>query len=124
MAITIGSILSKIEMQLLDGDLRRSERESQPVRIIEKQRIFTLDEWNKSGLELDQYLQYPCEIDEDMYNHIAECVAPWFCHEGIVQSGEPMYADGLFVMYRATAFAKDDRYFYLGILPEFKQSDC
>ena len=117
-------------IHLLDGDLRRSERESRPVRIIERQRIFTLDEWNKSGLELHQYLEYPCEIDEALYLYFAERLPLsilGFSEKGVVQgvmyfhpSDEPLRS---FESYFVTATKRNNRYFYLGILPEFKQSD-
>lgn len=82
--------------------------------------------WLKTDIDLDEYMQnIPCEIDEEMYNYIAECVAPNYLFNGIVQGGDPYgtiptgYEDDI-ELYD-TVREVNGRYYFLGILPEFKQ---
>lgn len=84
----------------------------------------TKKQWEKSGLDLDEFLgEEPCRIDEDLYNYIGEAVAPNWCCQSFVQLGEAEKEDedipGL--MYYTTATHVGDRYFYLGILPDFNK---
>nr|WP_293837506.1 hypothetical protein [uncultured Arsenicibacter sp.] len=86
-------------------------------------RIKTLKGWEESGLDLSKYLMAaPCEIDEGIFMHIGEAVAPYFCAGDFVQCGEPdtHLEWGLELMpLRMTAVQQGERYFYLGVLPEF-----
>ena len=76
--------------------------------------------WEKSGLDLDKYLTEPCLIDEDLFLYLGEIVAPQYCGGGIVQLGEAERSeDG--VQFYMSASHIDGKYYYLGILPEFKQ---
>lgn len=82
----------------------------------------TLKQWEKSNLDLDKFLFEPCEIDEEMFNWIGEIISPQYLGEGIVQGGDcDRHVDG--VGFYATAYhdSQFNTYFYLGILPEFKQ---
>ena len=88
----------------------------------------TLEAWEKSNLDLDDYLgNEPCEIDEVLFNYIAETVLPQFLYGGFVQGGEcerseftnPFYLEEIF--FYMTTSSVNEKYFYLGILPEFKQ---
>jgi len=77
----------------------------------------TLKGWNNSGLNLDKFLSEPCRIDEDLYNYLAEIVPPQLCIYGVIQLGEAEFRkDGIY--YYMTASLVNDKYFYLGILPE------
>lgn len=82
----------------------------------------TLQEWEESDLDLDQYLTEPCEIDEALYNEIAEVVPPAYCLNGLVQGGDPIrdvpFCEG--VLTYDTVMHLNGRFFYLGELPEFK----
>lgn len=86
----------------------------------------TKDEWDESDLNLSDYLTEPCEIDEGLYLYIGEIVAPSYCTPGLIQCGEadrqePAYYQDDPIMFRKTVSEVNGKYFYLGILPEFKQ---
>lgn len=81
----------------------------------------TLKGWHRSGIDLDKYLPEPCEIDEGLFNYFGEIVAPKFCIRGFVQLGECEYHDNVTdIDFYSSASHIGDKYFYLGILPEFK----
>lgn len=82
----------------------------------------TYKQWQKSSLDLDQFLEYPCEIDEKLYMYIAEIVAPNYCNGGIFQCGEPMYSDENGIGWYDTVSDVKGKYFYLGILPDFNNT--
>lgn len=80
----------------------------------------TKKEWNKSGLDLTEYLDEPCEINEELFNYILECTAPQYLDYGLGQTGEAeKHEDG--VGYYMTVSFVNNKHFYLGILPEFVQ---
>lgn len=81
----------------------------------------TKKQWYKSNKNLDEYLTEPCEIDQELYNYLGEAVSPQYCDSGFVQLGEADHSDSYGTYYYMTASCIDCRYFYLGILPEFKQ---
>lgn len=41
--------------------------------------------WNKSNLDLKDYLPEPCRIDEELHNYLGEIVAPKYCGQGLIQ---------------------------------------
>ncbi len=78
-------------------------------------------QWEKSELDLQDFLwQSPCEIDEDLYNYIAEVTPPSFCINWIVQSWE-MTNSKNWICYYDTVTSINDKYFYLWILPKFEE---
>lgn len=80
----------------------------------------TYKKWEKSNLDLDEYLTEPCEIDEELSLYIGECVAPTYISQSFCQGGDPVKEiDDVF--YYATVSFIGEKHFYLGILPEFKQ---
>lgn len=86
----------------------------------------TLKGWEASNLDLTDYLQYPCEIDEDLANYIGECVAPQYLGNGLVQGGDCEFHENnpeTFekIGFYLTTYHKDRKFFYLGVLPEFKK---
>lgn len=83
-------------------------------------KIKTYKGWDKSGLDLDEYLTEPCEIDEELLNYIGECVAPTYVSPEFTQGGDPCKTENG-VEFFATCSIVGDKYFYLGILPEFKK---
>ena len=88
--------------------------------------IKTLKEWDEKDCSLDEYLPEPCEIDEDIANYIGECVAPNyinnFMNQGLCQGGDAQdEEDGVF--WYMTVLNKNNKYFYLGVLPEFKEEE-
>lgn len=79
----------------------------------------TKKEWENSNLDLDEYLNEPCEIDEELDLYIGECVSPKYNSPLFTQCGEPRYyEDG--IGYFMTVSIVNGKHFYLGILPEFK----
>lgn len=89
----------------------------------------TLEGWEKSNVNLDKYLgRGPVEVDEGIYLHIAEWSVPYFDDGTHMQNGEATTTvNG--ITYRDTFFTEsvegsdDVKYFYLGILPEFKDGE-
>ncbi len=76
--------------------------------------------WEKSGLGLKEYLQDPCRIDEELHNYLGEVVAPQYCYDGLIQTGEASLSDEFGVSRYMTSIFINGKYFYLGILPEFR----
>ena len=87
----------------------------------------TYEEWEKSGLAFDDYLVEPCEIDERLDMFIGDCIAPNYLGEGLTQGGdcvkqEVSPCDGRkLIKYYSTSCHVNGKYFYLGILPEFRR---
>ena len=87
----------------------------------------TFEKWEKSGMPLVEYLVEPCQIDEKLHYFLGECVAPKYLAKGLVQCGECENTDFainnhyLFVGHYMTTSFVNGKYFYLGILPEFKR---
>lgn len=83
----------------------------------------TLKGWNKSNLNLDEYLTEPCEIDEELY--LGKYVPPQYWGYIFTQCGEVQkhqYSEGnKLIAYFMSASKVKNKYFYLGILPEFNQ---
>ena len=81
--------------------------------------------WEKSNLDLDKYLSEPCEIDESLSLYIGECVVPRYLGGGLTQGGDPEKHEdcknGKRIGFYLTTSHVNGKYFYLGILPEFRQ---
>jgi hypothetical protein len=84
----------------------------------------TYKKWEESGVELDEYLDAPCEIDEEIYLHLAECTTPSFDTGEFMQIGEANDKTPIGTFTFSTVWTTaDGRYIYLGILPAFKGSE-
>jgi len=81
----------------------------------------TLKGWEKSGVNLDEYIgKTPCEVDEALFLYYAEVVSPQYDSGNFVQTGEASFdVDG--VLHYSSLSSFDGKYFYLGILPKFKK---
>lgn len=81
--------------------------------------------WLETTLDLDKYLAEPCVIDSDLYHFILACAPFKSFSLGLIQGGDSEEhgetEDGEPIEYYMTISEVDDRYFYLGILPEFRQ---
>lgn len=86
-----------------------------------KQPIKTLKQWEKSGNNLSEFLSPGDWINEDLYLYIAEIVPPCYCSRNFVQGGDPDRSEEDVFFYNTVYMTEDNRYLYLGILPEFKQ---
>jgi len=99
------------------------------VEQIEKKaakRIKTVAKFEKQGLELDKYLSPFDEIDEEMFLHIACAYVPCtYDIGGIVQGGDACDSIGEYPQKKVYTYMTAQRigykYYYLGVLPEFKQ---
>ncbi len=91
-----------------------------------KNTIKTRQGWEDSGLDLDKYLKYPCEVDEHLIDYVRDCRVPAYLNKGLLQGGDCEYQEdsmkGNFkkVDFYMTFNQIENRYFYLGILPKFK----
>lgn len=83
----------------------------------------TLKEWNKSNLDLAEYLgNTPCEIDQHLDYYIGECTAPKYLSYRFTQGGNAEdHESESDVGYYHTTSRFNNKYYYLGVLPEFKQ---
>lgn len=88
----------------------------------------TLKEWEKSNLSLDKYLTEPCEIDEELSLYLGEITIPNYSGgNGLTQCGDAIKEevaaddDEDYVYYYMTTLEVNNKCFYLGILPEFRQ---
>ncbi len=84
----------------------------------------TLKNWEKSNLDMDVYLNEPCEIDEALYLDILECVPTHYSSEYAQQGGDAIdsFEDhkGKKVFTYMTVNSINGKFYYMGILPEFK----
>lgn len=89
----------------------------------------TLEGWNKSNLNLDDYLDMPCKIDEGLYLYVCEqlpCNSIDIGDNLIVQGLEPVsrlsnvYSKEVVYSFTTVAIIGGE-YFYIGVLPEFKE---
>ena len=79
----------------------------------------TYQDWEKSGKDLDDYLDPFDEIDEELFEYAISVIPPYFWNYGYLQVGEPFRHEGRTVFFETFQQTKTG-YFYLGILPEFK----
>lgn len=82
--------------------------------------IKTYKKWEKSNKNLDEYLQPLDQIDEELYNYLGEIVPAQYSSENFVQNGEAEF-ERYETLHYMTGYHKNGKYFYLGVLPEFKQ---
>ncbi|MCC2547698.1 hypothetical protein LJY25_14680 [Hymenobacter sp. BT175] len=85
--------------------------------------IKTYQAW-EGGPELSilDYLRPLDEVDEEMFNHFASVVPAQYQVGNLMQSGEAEYKDqGRYHYMTFAGYGEPTRYYYLGILPPFKQ---
>lgn len=81
----------------------------------------TYNEWQESSLDLEDFLNSYCEIDEELWLYIGDCSPAQFLSREFIQMGEAIGKDENEVLTYITTQRVGDKYFYLGVLPEFKQ---
>lgn len=87
----------------------------------------TKSDWEASRLPLEVYLLEPCEIDKALYLHIGKKGLSGYHTPNLRQCYEAMpvarsYHQGSKdVCFRMTVSKVNEKYFYLGVLPDFKQ---
>ena len=84
--------------------------------------IKTYQEWEDKfpDKQLDEYLQPMDEVDEELRNHCGGIVAPQFCSREFLQMGEADFEKNG-IDYYMTFATINERHYYIGKLPEFKQ---
>lgn len=85
------------------------------------QTIKTLKLWEKSGKDLEEFLSPDDWISEDLCNYIGEIIPPYYCSRDFVQGGDAIKSEDNILFYCICYKTDDNRYLYLGVLPEFKQ---
>lgn len=79
----------------------------------------TLKEWEKSGLDWNEYFKPGDQIDEETFLYIGEEVGSNYSDQNFMQCAEAEDSKNGIDTY-STAFATNDgKYYYLGILPDF-----
>jgi len=53
----------------------------------------TLKQWEKSGLDLEDFIHPGDWISEDLYNYIGEIVCPYYCSKDLIQGGDPIKSE-------------------------------
>lgn len=62
------------------------------------------------------------EVDEEMFMHFAEVVPTQYHVGNLMQSGEAVSKDrGRYLYMTFAGYGEPTRYYYLGVLPPFKQ---
>ena len=60
-------------------------------------------------------------IDERLYNYIGEIIPPAYYSRDFIQGCDAIKNEGDVLFYITAHRTVDNRYLYLGVLPEFKQ---
>ncbi|MGI4862411.1 MAG: hypothetical protein ACRYFZ_00695 [Janthinobacterium lividum] len=73
-------------------------------------------------MPITEYLKPMDEVDEEMFMHFAEAVPAQYHVGNLMQSGEAEFKDrGRYHYLTFAGYGEPERYYYLGILPPFKQ---
>jgi hypothetical protein len=87
---------------------------------IEDDGLKTYKNWEESGIDFDKFIKPFDEVDGEMYDYFSGVVSPQYCTKDLLQIGEAWEEkDGVF--FYETFMHINNKYFYVGILPEFKQ---
>ncbi len=82
--------------------------------------IKTKQAWDDSGLDFDQFVNPMDEIDEEMYYYFLGVVPTQYNKGYLFQLGEAEREEND-LWYYSTFTKYNNKYYFLGILPEFKQ---
>lgn len=80
----------------------------------------TYKQWEESEKDFHDFIEPMDEIDEELYLYYGEVVAPKYCANGLIQCGEA-WKRQRHVYWYETFNKVNDKYYYIGVLPEFKQ---
>lgn len=81
----------------------------------------TFKQWVKQDKDLDDFLSPGDYIDERLYNYIGEIIPPAYYSRDFIQGCDAIKNEGDVLFYITAHRTVDNRYLYLGVLPEFKQ---
>ena len=79
----------------------------------------TKKRWDKLNVDVDQYLCPMDEVDEEMYEYFRDIVCAQYCDPYFLQVGEAAKANES-TDFHMTFARYDNKYYYLGELPAFK----
>jgi len=83
-------------------------------------KIKTLKQFEDQELDLDEFLNPMDEVDEELYLHAGEIAPPQYLRGKFVQMCDA--DDTVNGVYHFMTFTNiNNRFYYLGSLPEFKQ---
>lgn len=81
----------------------------------------TFKQWAKQDKDLDEFLSPGDYIDERLYNYIGEITCPAYCSKNFIQGCDAIRSEDGVLFYITVYRTNDNKYLYLGVLPEFKQ---
>lgn len=87
----------------------------------------TYEQWEESNLDWLDFFKPLDEIDEQAFMHVIECVPPQFTHlseQGYFGQNGEAQCDEKGITFRDTVWQPDvkvDKYYYLGLLPQFRK---
>ena len=81
----------------------------------------TFKQWAKQDKDLDDFLSPGDYIDERLYNYIGEIIPPAYYSRNFIQGCDAIKNECDVLFYITAHRTVDNRYLYLGVLPEFKQ---
>lgn len=81
----------------------------------------TFKAWSMQDKDLDEFLSPGDYIDERLCNYIGEIIPPAYCSKDFIQGCDAIKSEDGVLFYITVYRTNDNKYLYLGILPEFKQ---
>lgn len=81
----------------------------------------TFKAWSIQDKDLDEFLSPGDYIDERLCNYIGEIIPPVYCSKDFIQGCDAIKSEDDVLFYMTVYRTNDNKYLYLGILPEFKQ---
>lgn len=81
----------------------------------------TFKAWSMQDKDLDEFLSPGDYIDERLCNYIGEIIPPAYCSKDFIQGCDAIKSEDNVLFYMTVYRINDNKYLYLGILPEFKQ---
>lgn len=81
----------------------------------------TFKAWSMQNKDLDEFLSPGDYIDERLCNYIGEIIPPAYCSKDFIQGCDAFKSEDDVLFYMTVYRTNDNKYLYLGILPEFKQ---
>lgn len=81
----------------------------------------TFKAWSMQDKDLDEFLSPGDYIDERLCNYIGEIIPPAYCSKDFIQGCDAIKSEDDVLFYMTVYRTNDNKYLYLGILPEFKQ---
>lgn len=81
----------------------------------------TFNAWSMQDKDLDEFLSPGDYIDERLCNYIGGIIPPAYCSKDFIQGCDAIKSEDDVLFYMTVYRTNDNKYLYLGILPEFKQ---